>query len=229
MLFKMPHKSKGSSSCFVSSTGYQQLHERLILSEFYLIDAVHSGQSLQGEEDTRGPRKHTTQRSGLLAAAQPIKKGGIAQSLLLVFKNVVCSWLEVVKAGPCSNFNLPYQSRKPVFFSFLCIHDMKRRKNPESDWSASFLAWSRRQCPHRRQHFVYSLTVMLCLFRWGTRQHTSTHRLTQFVGREGGGVKDGEEKVNEGILLLYVMYSKVLSACESQTHCVLQVPINSVL
>lgn len=91
MLFKMPHKSKGSSSCFVSSTGYQQLHERLILSEFYLIDAAHSGQSLQGEEDTRGSRKHTTQRSGLLAAAQPIKKGGIAQSLLLVFKNVECS------------------------------------------------------------------------------------------------------------------------------------------
>lgn len=71
---------------------------------------------------------------------------------------------------------------------------------------------------------------MLCLFLWGTRQHADTRRLTRFVESEGkGGAKDGEEGVDEGILLLNVMYSEVLSACESQTHCVLQVPINSVL
>ena len=60
---------------------------------------------------------NATQRSGLLAAAQPIKRGR-AQSLLLVFfyyyyyyfvfvflKNVVFfSRFEEVKAGPCSNF-----------------------------------------------------------------------------------------------------------------------------
>ena len=41
------------------------------------------------------------------------------------------------------------------------------------------------------------------------------------VGGGGGSMR--------GFFLLNVMYSEVLSACGSQTHCVLQVLINSVL
>lgn len=102
------------------------------------------------------------------------------------FKNVVFSQFEVVKAGPCSNFNRSHTSL--FFLSLRTWYDKtnKKKKNSESDWSASLLVWSPRQCPHRHQHFVYSLTVMLCLLRWGTRQHknTQTHNgLLEVKGR----------------------------------------------
>lgn len=60
----------------------------IILSEFrFLIGPVHSCQSGGGEEDAVDDA-NTTQRSGLLAAAQPIKRGR-AQSLLLVFSFLI--------------------------------------------------------------------------------------------------------------------------------------------
>lgn len=110
----------------------------------------------------------------------------------------------------------------------------EKKKKPESDWSASLLVLSPRQCPHRHQHFVYSLSVMLCLFRLGTHRHTNTRTvLLEVEERRGGrGWREKEWGVGgsmRGFFLLNVMYSEVLSACGSQTHCVLQVLINSVL
>lgn len=112
--------------------------------------------------------------------------------------------------------------------------EKKKKKKPESDWSASLLVLSPRQCPHRHQHFVYSLSVMLCLFRLGTHRHTNTRTvLLEVEERRGGrGWREkelGGEVSMRGFFLLNVMYSEVLSACGSQTHCVLQVLINSVL
>lgn len=50
---------------------------------------------------------------------------------------------------------------------------------------------------------------MLRLFRQEMRQHTSTHRLTQFGGEGGGGCvwTGADERVSEEILLVNVMYS----------------------
>ncbi len=143
--------------------------------------------------------------------------------LLLVFKSVVFSICEVVKAGPCSNIN-----HTSLLSSFLCVLENKRKKKKET--------WIRLKCllisiisqtmPTQTSALCF-FPVMLCLFRRGTRQqHTNTRRLAGFDGSEGKEEEDGRI---EGIFLLNVMYSKVLSACESQTHCVLQVLINSVL
>lgn len=123
------------------------------------------------------------------------------------------------------------------FFSLFSMiwKEKKKKKKPESDWSASLLVLSPRQCPHRHQHFVYSLSVMLCLFRLGTHRHTNTRTvLLEVEERRGGrGWREkewgGGEVSMRGFFLLNVMYSEVLSACGSQTHCVLQVLINSVL
>ena len=134
----------------IEHTGYQRLRERFLSAEFYF----NRSSFFMWERRRRG-RHCTTQRSGLLAAAQPISKRGRAHPLLLVLR----MWKG--KAGPCINFNRPHASL------FLCILDMKQRK--ESDWSASLLAWSPRQSPHRHQHFVSSLTVMR------QRKHKQTH------------------------------------------------------
>lgn len=97
------------------------------------------------------------------------------------------------------------------------------------------LVLSPRQCPHRHQHFVYSLSVMLCLFRLGTHRHTNTRTVLLEVEERRGGRGWREKEWGgggvsmRGFFLLNVMYSEVLSACGSQTHCVLQVLINSVL
>lgn len=159
------------------------------------------------------------------------EKGGRACSLVLVFKNVVFSVFEVVKDGQCSNFNRPYNLMQASFFLLLrtrwgkitnlnqtevppCQHDLP--DNAHTDISTLFILW---------------LSCSGCFTR--ERVNTNTHRLTPVCWkcREGGGRKDAgrTELMNEGVFFLIVMYSKVLSACESQTHCVLQVPINSVL
>lgn len=87
-------------------------------------------------------------------------------------------------------------------------------------------------------------TSALCLFSvchalFVSPGNTSTHKHSHsFVGSggkkrrermEGKGVGGGGEVSMRGFFLLNVMYSEVLSACGSQTHCVLQVLINSVL
>lgn len=162
-----------------------------------------------------------------------LKEGGRAKSLLLVFKNVVFSWFEVMKVGPCHNADHPFQSHPSLFFPFfLCILDMKRRKKKNRiRLKCLLLSMISETVPTQTSALcLFSDCHALFVFRCGTCQQTSTHTLAQFVGREW---KEGEQRMerkgNEGILLVKVMYNKVLSACESQTHCVLQVPINSVL
>lgn len=77
----------------------------------------------------------------------------------------------------------------------------------ESDWSASLKAWF----PLTPSHFV----VLSFLPR--------DPRFLPSIKLCGGGEN------SLGFSLFNVMYRTVLSACESQVHCVLWVPINFVL
>lgn len=106
------------------------------------------------------------------------------------FKNVVFSLFEVVKAGPCSNFN---RSHTSLFFFSLCVLDMTK-KYSESDWSASLLVWSPRQLPTQ--------TSALCLFsdchalfaslgNASTQKHTDSHSLLEVKGRRSRGWSGG--------------------------------------
>lgn len=156
MLLKMPHKPKGSSSTVIKDTGYQWY-----LKHVYPDHVREKG----GEEDAGGlPQKDV---------AFSLFKGRKSSVFFTCFKNVIFSVSESVKAGPRSTLNLKSHT-KPVLFSFFSTWYEKEKKS-ESDRSASLLVRSPRQCPHWHQHFVYSLTVMLCLFLWGTHQHTDLH------------------------------------------------------
>lgn len=201
-LFKMPHKSKGSSSRFVSKT--QGVNSFMKVCELCFLGVVHSCPSGRGgEEDAGGSRKKTktnkkTPHKEVAFSQQhsQLKNGGRARPLL-VSKNVVFSLFEKANAGQCSNSNLPYQSHASLLlflsptlsFSFLCVPDTKRRRRiSESDWSASLLAWSPRQCPHtRHQHFVYSPTCHALFVSPGnasTHKHTAdSHSLLEVEGR----------------------------------------------
>lgn len=63
----------------IKDTGYRQLCKRFIVTEFYLIVQLIY---VKAEGERKTPENHT-QRSGLLTAAQPVKKRGRAQSLYL--------------------------------------------------------------------------------------------------------------------------------------------------
>lgn len=115
MLFKMPHKSKGSSSCFCvqpwsKSQGISSLRGRFILCEFY----CHSCQSRGGEEDTRGSRKKNHTKEVAFSQQHSQLKGRRSSISSACFKNVVFSLL----AGPCRNLNRPYESHASLFFFF---------------------------------------------------------------------------------------------------------------
>lgn len=86
------------------------------------------------------------------------------------------------------------------FFSLFSMiwKEKKKKKKPESDWSASLLVLSPRQCPHRHQHFVYSLSVMLCLFRLGTHRHTNTRTVLLEVEERRGGRGWREKELGGG-------------------------------
>lgn len=73
--------------------------------------------------------------------------------------------------------------------------------------------------------FFFFFCYTLCFA--GEHKCTQPHMVCWKLRDERG--KHGVQGFHEGIFLLNVMYSKVLSACESQTHCVIQIPINPVL
>lgn len=121
----MPHWSKGSSSCFVPSCN--QTH-RVSAAEFCFNQS-----SPFMSEQRRGGRRQRIRQTPHKEVAFSQQHSQLKErksSLSSVFKNVVFSLSEAVKAGPCSNFNCPYRSHTSLFFffSFLCVLDIKKQK-----------------------------------------------------------------------------------------------------
>lgn len=86
MLFKMPHKSKGSSSCFVLSTGYRNYcmkglsyYELILLIQLIQVRAHIERKTPEDPANT--PHKEVA----FLQQHSQLKKGGRAPSLLLAF------------------------------------------------------------------------------------------------------------------------------------------------
>lgn len=187
LLFKMPHNTKGTSSlsCFQNRVSAAIWKAYLIWILFNRCSSFRSEPSMRGrhpKDPANTPYKEVafSQQHSQLQREEQLNLFSLF--LRMWYFPDVREWKLVHAVILIFLTNLTWA----CFFSFLCIVDAKREKkpNPESDWSASFSAWSPRQCPHRHQHFVYSLTVMLCLFCWGMLQYTSTQRLAQFVGSE---------------------------------------------
>ena len=177
----MPHESKGSSSCFVFK------HIRRRHSYMYLIILV----LFNGPSSRKTPEDpaNTTQRSGLLAAAQPMKRGEeLRLSLVLVFKNVLFSPYEVLEAAPCSNFNPSYNLMRSCCF-FLCT------------WYEKKKIWIRLKCllvstisrtmPTQKSAlclFSDCHTLFVSLGNASTQIHTDSHGLLcEGEGRMQGG------------------------------------------
>ena len=78
VLFKMPHKSKGSSSCFVPNCNRRHRLSRAMWKVYFIWIFFNQSSSLSSETRKMGKRRGrlqvSTLRSGLLAVAQPVKR-----------------------------------------------------------------------------------------------------------------------------------------------------------
>lgn len=122
MLFEMPHKSKGSSSCFVSKCNQKTRG----ISSYERCNFLES----MGERSMRGRTQRTLQAPHKEVAfsqqhSQSKEKSPLSSDC---FKNVLLSLYEIVNAGPCSNSDHSYWSHTGLFF-FICILDIKKKLN----------------------------------------------------------------------------------------------------